>query len=117
MGVSNDYLDAPRRAQEAMEAVNLAKVFAAARKARDKIRDEICTVVCQLTGNDSANKASITTIAKAVEEFGPEKTLKWLDHAANNVGKGYPPNESKLVRYFCGILRNVRGEGKTNNET
>jgi len=111
LGKRGNDRDEARRAQEALEAVDAAKDFAKAAKARDKLRDMACNQICSITGDKSCSKASITGVCRAVIEFDAERVLAWLDQAGHKVGQGYPPNEYDMMRYFYGILRHVREDG------
>ena len=112
-GVAGDK-DAPRRAQEALEAVDAAKAFRKAAKARQELRNMACNLICDATGRDQCNKSNVSGVYRAIIEFGSERVMEWIDTASSIVGRRGLPNEADMMRYFFGIIRNRHAEDVTN---
>jgi len=109
--------DRLRRAQEACESMSVAKVANAAVLARAELRQVATNAICEMTGDSNCEKANSTGVANAINEFGADSTIQWLESAAVAVGRGLAPRETNMMRYFYGILRKQREEaGTTDHE-
>ena len=102
--------DRLKRAQESAEDVVLAKNITKSVKVREKLRQQVCGIITEITGQEQCRQASITTVVNAFADFGAGNVMNWLDKAASVQGRGYYPNEPDLMAYFCGILKNKRNE-------
>ena len=108
IGADANPIDRLRRAQEAQEAIAGAKVFQKVAEARAKMRQTVCEQVCELIGKSECQKATITTICCAIDDFSASDVDRWLAYAASVTGRGCCPVENVLIRYFCGMLKNKR---------
>lgn len=100
-----------RRLQELAEIKLMAAQFRSADRARTRLRRQVCGIICDIIGQTSCQKASITTITNMMQEFGPKVVFGWLDYSTTRVAKGSPlPKEADLMRYMCGIAKNNRAE-------
>ena len=107
---TQDFADNPRRAQEALEAIDTAKVFSKATKSRNAIKEGIETYVQENYGIALYAGAS-NTISIAITEFGSDSVLEWLDYSFSKLSaKTNYVKPVDLIRYFCGILKNQRLE-------
>ena len=77
---------------------------------RTELRQQITNYLCDLLGVEEVEKASVTTVYRVVAEFGCKEVMEWLDIAIMNVNPVRNPyyNEKNLMRYFYGIVKNVR---------
>jgi len=105
-------MEALRRHQELSEEQILAEQLAEAIKVREETREKIVNLLCGKIDRTVCKKRNVTTIINAINEFGVESALSWLDIAANTVAHNHPnpPNETDLIKYFCGIAGNRRRE-------
>tara|TARA_R110000765_G_scaffold265862_1_gene365332 strand:- start:5107 stop:5658 length:552 start_codon:yes stop_codon:yes gene_type:complete len=104
--------DRLRRAQEALEATELAKAAVKASKSREEVRQIAVNAICEATGNDQCASRNATTIVNLMGEFGPDKVFKWMDIAASTVTGSRSKREENIIRYMCGIAKNIRKESQ-----
>lgn len=104
--------DSLRRKQEMNETSELAKEVEEYNKNCTKIRDAICTSLCDLMHKTSCLKSSITGVHHAIRSYGSKRVMEWLDSAAWHVGRKGRFSEVEMMRYFYGIIRHVREEGQ-----
>lgn len=98
--------DSRRRAQEAMEAVGMAKSFSKASKSRIKLRKEVKEYIISLVDDDEIKPANVTAVINGIKEFGVDQTMAWLEKAAQIIyNRNGRSEEWSTIRYFVGILR------------
>lgn len=102
-----DFADDPRRAQEALEMMDLAKAFAKAKRAATKLRVDIYDHVDSVHGY-SLSVSEITGIINIIKEFDMGTVFDWLAIADSAMERKGDKKTSSFVRYFFGIASNVR---------
>ncbi len=104
-------VDTARRAQEALESVETAKVFARSVKAREKTRQTATNQICESLQKEHCYKANVSSFILAVERFGPDKAFSLLDLAVRATARGSTPNEDSVFKYFNACAKRTAIEG------
>lgn len=99
--------DRLRQAQELAETIHRAEQLLAAQKANDEYRQLIVNRVCELLGQETCNKATVTFIRNLIDEFGAARVDEWMQYTVTKVF-----GETKFAKYMAGIARNVREGGE-----
>lgn len=85
-------------------AASMAKSAAESRKAR---RQELVNFWCGETGNESADRQTISTVLNYAQEFGDDVVYGWVEKAAVKCS-----TDSAMGRYISGIRRLVKAENE-----
>lgn len=94
--------DRLRASQENQEQLAMAKMALKARKAKDKLKQEIINYWCERTGRHEVDGATFAVIYSYIEEYGPSTVLGWIDKAVSR----FPHGRDELIgRYISGIRR------------
>ena len=101
-------MDGVRRAQEALESVDIAEKFARAMRARQELRDAAGAFLCSCLQSKDCLESSVTSLVQAQRNHSAEDVMKWFETAASVTAHHGVFNEVSAMKYFHGILRRVR---------
>jgi hypothetical protein len=108
IGATANNQDSKRRAQEALEAVDTAKAFAKASKARDDLRARVGAFACSCLNTESCMKSTITSLVSALDYQPIETVMKWFEAAVRKTTVGDWTHEENAMKYFHGTIRRAR---------
>lgn len=91
-------------AQERLEAIQASKLATKAAKAREALRQTMLGYYARLTGEESIDRAVLTSLCKLVYEFDFDTVAAWMDMAYTVVGS----RRGKFIAYVCACARNTR---------
>lgn len=96
--------DRLRMAQEMFEQRAAAETARAAADAKDELRQTVLEFWCDRTGDDSAERSTISVMIRYVEEFGAATVFDWIQTAFERMGTR---NDRRVGRYVSGIRRKI----------
>lgn len=73
--------------------------------ARQQLREWILNYYCELTGEKSLNRQSLSVYAAYANEHGPETLFDWFETAHRNIGF---PSPLDFCKYVSAIRRNQK---------
>jgi hypothetical protein len=91
-----------------MNESQLANNMAAAIDARREIKKMAVSTICELTKKSSCLQTSAFSLIRACHDLGSTTALYYLDIAAHKMAHEGDPQEVDMMKYFHGILRNLR---------